>query len=457
MVKILLGLLALTEIAFYGLFYLPKKRSLQKPATHPPLLPRAEREKLFKQARTQVADIERYLTTWFQKAPLSEIKRENVKEFCCWAMLNKAAWGPEDEEELEGYAQEIEELLGRPLEGGRGSATPLRLTIDPVYMQHRPLAWYLIVLMIDVGVYSYLTLSGFTYFRLSFPRLFTSFPFRLHTLFSRRSTTSPILSYYYTPHKSDSNLPILFIHGIGIGLYPYSRLLTTLQRRNPPIGIIAIEIPQISSRITNELPTQQAICHDIRAILDRHGWSRFVLVSHSFGSVVAANMLKDPVLTNRMPSMVFADPVAFLLHLPDVAYNFTRRPPRQANEHQLHYFASMDMFVSHTLSRHFFWAENVLWKEDLEGRDVTVALSGRDIIVPTVAVKEYLTEAASQNERQLASHDDGVEDSNVCQETPWSGKGLEVLWFEHCDHAEMFETRREFMRIVDAVTVYSSK
>ena len=37
--------------------------------------------------------------------------------------------------------------------------------------------------------------------------------------------------------------------------------------------------------------------------------------------------------------------------------------------------------------RHFFWAENVLWKEELEEQTVGVELSGEDLIVDAEEVK----------------------------------------------------------------------
>lgn len=452
---ILIGVPAVAESLFYLLVYVPKSTRLQKPAEHPPPLPRDERQRLFEKGHAQITDPEAFLSKWFQLAPLSEIKRDNVKEFFCWALLNKAEWNDAESGELDGYADNVEELLGRPLGQGRGSAVPLRLTIDPVPMQHRPLVWYGLVSMVDVGVYLYLTISGFIYYRLPLSKLFTVFPLRLHTLFSRNTTTSSGLSYYHRPHTSSSSLPILFIHGIGIGLYPYARFLAALHRSTRPsatldgqTGIIALEIPQISARITSGLPARQDLCADIKDILSRHGWDRFVLASHSFGSVVAANMVKDGDLNGRIASMMFADPVAFLLQLPDVAYNFTRRPPRRANEYQLHYFASMDMLVAETLGRHFFWAENALWKEDLSGRNVTAALSGRDIVAPATAVGRYLAH-------------DGREHSDIptneWKEAKWRGEGLEVLWYEHCDHAQMFDRRRDFERLVDGVRTYSSQ
>jgi hypothetical protein len=74
-----------------------------------------------------------------------------------------------------------------------------------------------------------------------------------------------------------------------------------------------------------------------------------------------------------------------------MTYNFTRRPPQSASEHQLYYFASTDIGAAHTLARKFSWPDNILWKEDLKGRRWTVMLSELDIIVAADAIGSYLT------------------------------------------------------------------
>ena len=65
-------------------------------------------------------------------------------EFFCWAFLNKGDYSPEEEEELEEYTRETELQLGRKLEPGRGTATPLRVTVDAVSTTYRSLFWYLV-------------------------------------------------------------------------------------------------------------------------------------------------------------------------------------------------------------------------------------------------------------------------------------------------------------------------
>jgi hypothetical protein len=143
-------------------------------------------------------------------------------------------------------------------------------------------------------------------------------------------------------------------------------------------------------------------------------------------------------------SALFIDPLSFLLHAPDVAYNFTVRKPRHANEWQLWYFASKDPGVAHALGRRFYWSENVMWKEDTEdlvrkGKQVTVSLGESDLIVNTAAVDRYLADHATANgagkgcTRNCAN---GKRDGSKSS-SEWMGNGLEVLWFDNLDHSQV--------------------
>lgn len=283
---------------------------------------------------------------------------------------------------------------------------------------------------------------------------------------------------------------MVFIHGIGIGLYPYTNFLRELntvagiESTNPEeqVGIIAIEIMPVSFRITHKALSRQDMCAEIDQILLKHFGpdQKFVLVSHSYGTVVSTHLLKTPSIAKRIGAVALIDPVSILLHLPDVAYNFTRRKPKHANEHQLYYFASMDMGVSHTLSRHFFWNENVLWKKDLVGRKTTVSLSGRDLIVDTEAVGKYLSDQpksvlangySDQDPDLIDVNGPANEDTKVrmrggetigdedVEETewksrPWRGSGIDVLWFQDLDHAQIFDKPSTRKRIISAIRAY---
>lgn len=143
---------AIAEAAFLLLLYIPRNIILQQAASHPEVLPKEERKRLFQLCLDTLDDPEHYLRGWFRGASLSDIKRENVKgtslglppskpltniEFFCWAFLNKTRHGLVDDEELENYVNRTEVALGRKFQPGRGKAISLRTTVDEVKTKHR--------------------------------------------------------------------------------------------------------------------------------------------------------------------------------------------------------------------------------------------------------------------------------------------------------------------------------
>jgi hypothetical protein len=147
---------SIIETAFWLLVYLPRKRSLQNAAEHPGPLDKDDRKALYWKCWDKIPHPEYYVSRWFLGARAAEIKRENVREFFSWALLDRPLQSedekkkrvPEEvqaeEEELDEYADGMQTLLGRTLEPGRGSAKGLRLTIDEVKMSHRPVLWYMV-------------------------------------------------------------------------------------------------------------------------------------------------------------------------------------------------------------------------------------------------------------------------------------------------------------------------
>ena len=77
------------------------------------------------------------------------------------------------------------------------------------------------------------------------------------------------------------------------------------------------------------------------------------------------------------------------------------------------------MGISHTLFRRFIWADNILWKEDIQNHHTTVVLAGRDAIVNTKLVQKYLAE---EDDWSLKT---GNRDTKT-----WNGNQLDVLQFK---------------------------
>ncbi len=525
------------ELSYALLVYRKHKVRLMREANYPEPLTSAERAALFERCLENVLDRERYLQLWFLGAPISDIKRENVREFLLWAFFDKDGYESrarlaasddidqahgESEQEVEQYVDRIEEFLGRNIPPGRGPATSLRLSIDAIHARYRSVVWYSIVGLVDLQTHVYLSMHGFRYYSPSLHVTMSVFPPRLQALpnlWTKKGlqSASSEIGYWLRPHTSKTRMPVVFLHGIGIGLWPYARIIAEISgpedADDGQIGVLALEILPMSMRLTSPpLPKEEFLAH-LTAILRQHApeWNEFLILSHSYGSVLTTHMLRSPSLGPRIKGVMLIDPVSILLHLPDIAYNFTRRKPRTANEWQLWYFASMDLGVAEGLGRHFFWTENIIWREELatlhtkfDGcidapfrdddndddnnnnnddtrvdsavqnrtkqamgsgkRHVAVFLSGKDIILDSRAVAQYLaargTLGDSQDEdlrdiRELLT--ERKTDTRVTCRSYVSASGIEISWFPLLDHSQLFERRETRNRVLDTIRRYTLK
>ncbi|KIY46852.1 hypothetical protein FISHEDRAFT_66270 [Fistulina hepatica ATCC 64428] len=436
------------EVAFFLFVYLPRKKRLQKPVSSPPDLSLERRHVLFSRCAKYIthAGAAAFPTGWFlSSSSASRLTRENVREWLLWAFFHatRQEYLPEWTEEIEHYIDAVEDILGRKLEEGNKEGTkPMRITLDPVTSVHRPLVWYALVALVDQCTAVRLLSRGFRHYS---PRQwFKVFPPRPHTLASRASVVQNMSYWYFSGTSTNAKPPIVFIHGLGIGLYPYVPLLVELVARDRSRPVVVIELLPISMRITAPLPPRAVVVSSIATILDSLSIERFVLATHSYGTVVSAHILDSP-LNARVTDCLMIDPIPFLLHLPDVAYNFWYRPPVRANEWQLWYFASRDPDISRCIGRSFFWADNILWREDVEAfvrdgeRHFAVVLSEADQIVNSRAVHRYLT-----GEEHPSFH--------------WTGfnGNLEVLFYKGLDHATVMDTKARRSPMLDILTRFGT-
>jgi hypothetical protein len=479
-----LALLTTAEAAFYALLWRPHvaRRLAAAAAVHPPPLTSPERLALFRRVLADVDDPEAYLRGWFLGAAPADIRRDNVADFLAWAFFDShvhdvlrggghpvgdssagdssagtssAGCSSTDSSstdpsssadpssaaaDLESMLAHIEGLLARPLALGRGPAVPLRLTLDPVEARYRSVLWYALLAVVDLATHALLSWRGFQYHAQPAADVLSVFPPRPQQLWASRRSAAPGMAYWYRPasekttssQKSSgekppaaaaavpSPSPVLFLHGIGVGLVSYLPLLLSLPTSTP---VIAVEVLPISSRLCPPPLARAEFLSALADVLSSHDTSptptAFTLVGHSYGTVLATHVLRHARLRSRVASVVLVDPVSIRLHLPDVAVNFTRRVPRSANEWQLWFFASTDPGVAECLARWFFWRDNVLWRDDVvalvaEGKRVAVFLAGRDLIVDAWAVHRHL------------------------EPVP----GVDLVMLEHLDHSQVLDEGR---------------
>lgn len=251
--------------------------------------------------------------------------------------------------------------------------------------------------LLDYATSTYLLLAGFRFYRPARSSFFSIFPLRPIHLLPFPPSAAPTMSYWCRPHKSATQRPIVFLHGLGAGLPPYMFWFATLPK---DVGVLAVEFLPLSARITTALPSTSELSDMIAACIEQQralnpspapgqpgAWDDFVLIGNSYGTLVMPSLLRRRDVADRVAASVLIDPVSLLLHLPDVAYNFTRRPPRpavrgrpgHANEWELAWASATDPGTAHALARRFCWRESLMWREMLTP---SVRLAERGLAVP---------------------------------------------------------------------------
>ncbi|GFR48765.1 hypothetical protein Agub_g10586 [Astrephomene gubernaculifera] len=122
--------------------------------------------------------------------------------------------------------------------------------------------------------------------------------------------------------SSPPEVPIVFLHGVGMGLLPYLRLLVALAATGAPV--IAFELKHVSQRWTSaEPPSLQQLAEDVVSALRRHGYSRAAVLAHSFGTAVASILMQSHPGVVQHVTML--DPICFQMYTPRLLRNFIYR------------------------------------------------------------------------------------------------------------------------------------
>ncbi|RIB07723.1 Alpha/Beta hydrolase protein, partial [Gigaspora rosea] len=238
----------------------------------------------------------------------------------------------------------------------------IKLTLDPVQAVPRPFVFYVIIILLRSGFNILLKLYGFEHF----------------------GAKESIMNGYWSNQKK----PIVFIHGVGGGLFSHFDFIRKLWKLDRPLFLV--ELPYVSMQMVEDVPTMEETVREIEEMLISRNYPKAIFVAQSLGTAVCAWMLKEA--RKRISGLVLIDPIIFLLHYANVAYNFKYRIPQAANEH-LYFFASSELYISYYFSRHFHWFQCILFISPryILPHNTYVYLSEKDNLIPTKEVYKYLT------------------------------------------------------------------
>ncbi|PWN41832.1 hypothetical protein IE81DRAFT_291303 [Ceraceosorus guamensis] len=270
-------------------------------------------------------------------------------------------------------------------------ARAMRLTIDPVRVQSRPLACYLFAN----------ALSRFTVMRAESNGFSLEQEGRLRYLVRRPPRWTRQLAEARDARTASLHRPIIFLHGLGIGLGQYSTLINQLATSHlaSTHPILVPLFPATSQDIFDVNFLNPVGHHEmtatLRVIIQKEHWHRcgITILSHSMGTIVGSWLVKS--LGALVRRMCIVDPVCFSLWVPVVIGNFLYNKPDTPVRHLMRYFVGTELGTAHALSRHFNWASNILWPREeiqnlLSPHHTRIYLSEQDAILDAKANRRYL-------------------------------------------------------------------
>jgi pimeloyl-ACP methyl ester carboxylesterase len=401
------------------------------------------------------------ISGWFLGAPISEIRRGNLEQWVCWAFflkrrrdIQKKITNDENENEGSNEMNEVNYLVDQiiqwakidPLkiqDGFNPSVKCIRLDFDPIPSTYRPFIYYLVTYGL-VGLTTEVIMKhwfGFVkhssgcltyWYRKGTQKNYTSK--NVNTTCVNNNNLSSTCSGSTCTNNQTSLQPIVFCHGLGVGVLSYVTLVNELlSNAASNADLFMVELPHIAMRPIESQASPRELSTCIEDLLHVHNHTSAHFVGHSFGTLVLTWIAKHtPHLASRY---TFLDPVCFLLCKHDVAYNFLYKTPTNGAEALMSYFVGQELFISYTLSRRFYWQANILWPEEIMNVPTTVVLSQNDHIVPSKAVKRHLTSwKVSQ-------------DAEACG----SGCELKVVWLEGIGHAGFLLNRKAQTTVVKII------
>ena len=204
----------------------------------------------------------------------------------------------------------------------------------------------------------------------------------------------PVSYYYYPGNLTEENedsddtstAPVVFVHGIGIGLISYLGLIDGLLQTGRPIFLP--EIPYVCGfrpwKSPHSVLQPAVVGSTLTAMLATHGFLSAAWIGHSYGTSWLSYMVK--YAPDAVASVLFLDPICFCLHWPRLTKQFVYCRPDPGT---ISYIIRTDVIVNWTIQRSFPWTWISLFAEQIQV-PCAIFLSEKDALVPSAKVEKYL-------------------------------------------------------------------
>ncbi|KAJ9084341.1 hypothetical protein DSO57_1025627 [Entomophthora muscae] len=366
-----LALWSLSEVAFY-VFY---RYCFAIASRHqPPLkLTFDERIALAKKMLEHIDDIFLMLNNWLHLQPTEPLTFKQYSTWIIYAFFDKAEENLTEDEVAQ--SKEILSFFENQVEFPEASSdkeivkyVPVRPTIEPLQVIHKPLIFFLVT-----GIPKMLAHLGLQSFG-----------------FTRYAANDNI--HYWSNNIKSHELPILFIHGIGLGYSMYFRQVARLTQLYPNRHIILYEVPSVSLSPVAEINTKDQTIQAVDIIFQTHNLETSSVIAHSYGTVIATWLVK--FRPHYVTKLSLVDPICFMLWDSTLVYGFLLSRPTSMLHEFIRLFLSRDLVMANTFCRYFMWHASFMFPDEIHC-PANIYFSKKDCIIDAKTCYAHLEKHAN--------------------------------------------------------------
>mmetsp|Transcript_26053 Transcript_26053/g.65657 ORF Transcript_26053/g.65657 Transcript_26053/m.65657 type:complete len:1383 (+) Transcript_26053:739-4887(+) len=206
---------------------------------------------------------------------------------------------------------------------------------------------------------------------------------------SKRDLQDPDFEHDLPPPRHP--LPIVFAHGLGIGLLEYMQVIQGLVRTfGEEYDIFVLSLPWVSMRVYDAVPTGREVALKVNHVLSFHGYEAAHFIGHSYGTLICSWCVRHaPEMVRKLTVL---DPVCFQnIKAGMNCMSGTFREPSNIVDAVIAYAAFRELFTVFAMSW-IHWQDTELFPEACPPGHTLVFLQEGDSIVPVQTVRRYLSE-----------------------------------------------------------------
>jgi hypothetical protein len=240
-----------------------------QPQTSPPYITPTERAQLVSYALANIKNVPKTLSKWFMDCPFEDIDRESIVGWLGFAFYSKAYNELNDDEynEIDLFIKkvELENQLKPPIDKSTKNIVYMKHILDPVRVIFRPLIFYFVTdtILNEILPRTNFYLRGYQFVQIGHLQFWT---------------------FYNKPSDGKEEAePIIFFHGIGVGLMMYQPFLSSIHQkfsRNRRIILISMRCVSMRYPSLKDIPTMSETTESIKLIFDYYKMHKAIFIGH---------------------------------------------------------------------------------------------------------------------------------------------------------------------------------